>query len=107
MRLKKVKVLSGRRRPETHCRLAHGYQRAGALTGSINNFESTIIPLNEVENQKIFNTKLGKQATWFSEAIKDFYHYFQKNEVGRHKKIESIVALHSWSLINDITRSYD
>ena len=76
MRLKKVKVLSGRRRPETHCRLAHGYQRAGALTGSINNFESTIIPVNEAENQKICNTKIGKQTTWFSEVIKDFYHYF-------------------------------
>ena len=63
MRLKKVKVLSGRRRPETHCRLAHGYQRASALTGSINNFESTIIPVNEAENQKICNTKIGKQTT--------------------------------------------
>ena len=63
MRLKKVKVLSGPRRPETHYRLAQGHQRAGALTGSINNFESTIIPVNEAENQKTCNTKNGKQTT--------------------------------------------
>ena len=107
MRLKKVKVLSGPRRPETHYRLAQGHQWAGALTGSINNFESTFIPVNEAENQKTCNTKNGKQTTWFSEVIKDFYHYFQKKEVGRHKKIESIVALHSWSLIYNITKSYD
>ena len=76
MRLKKVKVLSGPPRPELHCRLAQGHQRAGALIGSINNFESTIIPVNEAENQKICNTKIGKQTTWFSEVIKYFYHYF-------------------------------
>ena len=76
MHLKKVKVLSGRRRPEVHCRLAQGHQRASALTGSINNFEGTIIPVNEAENQKICNTKIGKQTNWFSEIIKDFYHYF-------------------------------
>ena len=40
------------------------------------------------------NTKLGKQTIWFSEVIKKFYHYFQQKEAGRHKKIESKVALH-------------
>ena len=81
--------------PETHSRHAQGHQRADALTGSINIFQSTIITVYEVEHQKTGNTNLGKQTFWFSDVIKDFYHYFQEKEAGRHKKIETKVALHS------------
>ena len=77
MHLKKFKVFSSLRRPETQFRHAQGRQRAGALTGSINIFQ-TIFTVYEVEYQKTVNTKLGKQSIWFSEVIKDIYHYFQK-----------------------------
>ena len=86
MHLKKLKFPSSLRRPETHFRHAQGHQRAGALTGSINIFQSTIITVYEVEHQKTVNTKLGKQTTWFSEVIKEFHHYFQEKSAGRHKK---------------------
>ena len=46
------KVFSSLRRPETHFRHAQGHQRADALTGSINIFQSTIITVYEVEHQK-------------------------------------------------------
>ena len=58
----KVQGLSSLRRSETHFRHARGHQRAGALTGSINIFQRTIITVYEVEHQKTVNTKLGKQA---------------------------------------------
>ena len=35
------------------------------------------ITVYEVEHQKTVNTKLGKQTIWFSEVIKEFYHYYQ------------------------------
>ena len=95
MHLKKFKVFSSLRRPETHFRHAQGHQRAGAVTGSFNIFQSTITTVYEVKQQKTVNTKLGKQTIWFSEVIKDFYHYFQEKEAGSHKKIENKVALHS------------
>ena len=76
MHLKKFKVFSSLRRPETHFRHAQGNQRAGALTGSINIFQSKTITVYEVEHQKTVNTKLGKQTIWFSEVLKDIYHYF-------------------------------
>ena len=62
MHLKMFKVFSSLRRPETHFRHAQGHQRAGAVTGSINFFQSTIIRVYEVEHQKTVNTKLGKQT---------------------------------------------
>ena len=91
----KVQGFSSLRRSETHFRHAQGHQRAGALTGSINISESTIITLYEVEDQKTVNTKLGKQTIRFSEVIKDFYHHLPEKEAGSQKKIESKVALHS------------
>ena len=106
MHLKKFKVSSSLRRPETHFRHAQGHQRAGAVTGSINIFQSTIITVYEVEYQKTVNTKFGKQTIRLSEVIKDFYHYFQAKEAGRHKNMESKVALHSQRLSVDITKSY-
>ena len=78
MQLKKFKVFSSLRRPETHFRHAQDHQRAGALTGSINIFQRTTIRVYEVEHQKTVNTKLGKQTIWFSEVIKEFHHYFQE-----------------------------
>ena len=71
MHLKKFKVFSSLPRPETHFRHAQGHQGAGALTGSINIFQSTTITVYEEEYQKTVNTKLGKQTIWFSEVIKD------------------------------------
>ena len=74
--LKKFKVFSSLRRPETHFRHAQGHQRAGALTSSINIFQSTISTVYEVEQQKTVNTKPGKQTIWFSEVVKHIYHNF-------------------------------
>ena len=51
MHLEKFKVFSGLPRPETHFRHAQGRQKAGALPGSINIFQSTIITVYEVEHQ--------------------------------------------------------
>ena len=86
MRLKKVKVFSSLFGPKTHFRHAQGHQRANALTGSINIFQSTIITVYEVEHQKTVNTKFGNQINWFSEVIKKFHHYFQKRQAGRQKR---------------------
>ena len=58
----KIQGFSSLRRPETHFRHEQGHQRASALTGSINIFQSTIITVYEVEHQKTVNTKLGKQT---------------------------------------------
>ena len=93
MHLKKFKVFSSLRRPETHFRHAQGNQRAGVLTGSINIFQSTTITVYEVEHQKTVNTKLGKQTIWFSQLIKDICHYFQQKEAGRQKETAGKVAL--------------
>ena len=86
MHFKKFDVFSSLHRPETHFRHAHGHQRAGASTGSINIFQSTIITVYEVEHQKTVNTKLGKQTIWFSEVIKDIYHYFQEKKGSKTKR---------------------
>ena len=91
----KVHGFSSLHRPETHFRHAQCDQRTGALKGSINIFQSTISTVYEVKHQKTVNTKLGKQTIWFSEVIKEFYHYFQEKEAGRHKKIENKVEFHS------------
>ena len=86
MHLKKFEVFSSLRRPETHFRHAQGHQRAAAITGSLNIFQYTIITVYEVEHQKTVNTKLEKQTIWFSEVIKDNYHYFQKNRLDDKKR---------------------
>ena len=92
MHLKKFKVFSSLRRPETDFRHTQGHLRAGALTGSINFFQSTKVTVYQVVNQKTVNTKLVKQTIWFSEVIKDIYHYFQEKKAGRQKRQE--VKLH-------------
>ena len=61
MHLKKLKVFSDLRRPETQFRHAQCHQGADALTDSFNIFQSTIITVYEVEHQKTVNTKIGKQ----------------------------------------------
>ena len=88
MHLKKSKVSSNLRRPETHFRQAQGHQRSGALTGSINIFQSTTITVYEVEYQMTVNTKFGNQTIWFTEVIKDIYHSFQQKESERQKDSE-------------------
>ena len=65
MHLKNFKVFSSLRRPETHFRHAQGQHRAGALTGSLNIFQSTIITEYEVEHQKTVTTKYGKDYLVF------------------------------------------
>ena len=70
------KFFSSHRRPETQIRHVHDHQRLGALTGSINIFQSTNITVYEIERQKTINKKLGKQTDLFSEVIKEFYHHF-------------------------------
>ena len=65
MHLKKFKNFSSLRRPETHVRHAQGHQRAGALTGSLNIFQSTAITVYEVEYQKTVNTKLKNRLFGF------------------------------------------
>ena len=92
MHLKEFNVFSSLRRPETHLRHAQCHQRASALTGSINIFQSTISTVYEVEHQKTVNTKLGKQTIWFSEVIKEFHRYFREKQAGGHKTIKSKVA---------------
>ena len=62
MHLKKFKDFSSLRMPETHFRHAQGHQRAGAVRGSINIFQSTIKTVYELEHQKTVNRKLGKQT---------------------------------------------
>ena len=84
--LKKFKVFSSLRRPETHFRHVQGHQRAAALTGSINIYQSTTNTVYEVEYEKTVNTKLAKQTIWFSEVIKDIYYYFQEKQAGRRKR---------------------
>ena len=82
----KIQGFPSLRRPETHFRHAQGHQRASALTGSFNIFQSTLFTVYEVEHQKTANTKLGKQTIRFSEVIKDIYHYFQEKYAGRQKR---------------------
>ena len=59
------KLISSLRRPETQFRHAQGHQPVGALTGSINIIQNTIITVYEVESQKTANTKLWKRTKWF------------------------------------------
>ena len=84
--LKKLKVFSSLRRPETHFRHAQEHQRTSAITGSFNIFQSTTNTVYEVEYEKTVNTKLAKQTIWFSEVIKDIYYYFQEKQAGRRKR---------------------
>ena len=88
MHLKEFNVFSTLRRPETLFRHAQCHQQASGLTGSINIFQSTISTVDDVEHQKTVNTKLGKQTIWFSEVIKDIYHYFQEKKARRQKETD-------------------
>ena len=81
----KFKVISSLPKPEIHLRRAQGHRRAGALTGSNDLFQGTIITVYEVVHQKTVKTKLGKQTIWFSEVIKEFYHYFLEKKLGDTK----------------------
>ena len=53
--LEKVQVLSRLRKPDKHFRHTRGHQRAGALTGSFNIIQNTVITVHEVESQKTDN----------------------------------------------------
>ena len=51
------------------------------------------------------NIKLGKQTNWFSEVIKEFYHYFHEKTAWRHKRIEKKVELRSQNLSIDLKKT--
>ena len=88
------KFLSSHRRPETKFEHAQVYQRASALTDSINSFQGTIITVYEVEPQKTVNKEIVKWTQWFSEVIKEFSQNFRENtKNGRVGNMESNVAL--------------
>ena len=70
MHLKNFKVFSSLRGPETHFRHAQGHQRAGALTGSINIFQSTNFTVYDVKHQKTVNRKLGKHYLVFRSSYR-------------------------------------
>ena len=53
--LKKVQVPSRLRKPDKHFRQGGRPPRAGALTGSINIIQNTVITVYEVESQKTDN----------------------------------------------------
>ena len=74
MHLKKFKVFSSLRRPETRFRHVQGHQEASTSTGSTNIIPNTFFTVYEVEYQNTVNTKLGKQTIWLSDVIKEFYH---------------------------------
>ena len=89
----KFKIFSSLRRTETHVRHAQGHQRASASLGYIKNNQNTFTTEYEVEHQKTFNTKLGKQTIWVSEVIKEFYHHFQeKSYLTQKDKKQSRIA---------------
>ena len=87
MHLKKCKVFSSLRRPETHLGRVQGHQRAGAFTRSIYIFQSTIITVYEVEHEKTVNTKLGKKTIWFSEVTRVSPLLPKKCSAETHKKM--------------------
>ena len=86
MHLKKSNAFSNLRLPEPHFMHAQGHLWAGALTGSINVFQSTISTVYEVEHEKTVNTKLGKQTIWFSEVIQNFTTTSKKNKLEDTKR---------------------
>ena len=86
MHLKKFKVFSSLRRPETHFRQAQGHQRAGALTGSVNIFQSSTITVNEVEYQKTVNTKLGKRDYLVFRSNQRHLPLLLRKQAGRRKR---------------------
>ena len=62
----KVQVFSTLRRPKTHFGHEQGHQRAGALTGSINNIQNTIFVENGVQRRKTVKIeKSGKRTEFF------------------------------------------
>ena len=93
MHLKKFKVFPSLLGPETHFRRAKGHQRAGALSGSIKIFQITIMTVYEVEHQKTVTTKPGIDYLVFRGKHR-VLPLLPKKQAGRHKKIESKVALH-------------
>ena len=90
----KVRVFSSLRRSETHFRKAKGYQRASAITDSINIIQNTPITVYEVKHQEAVKTKLGKRTIWFSEVFQElFHHNFQASETRTRKKRGSKISM--------------
>ena len=65
MQVENYKVFSSLHRPEKNFKHAQGHQRASALTGSINFFQSTIMTVYQVEHQKTVNTNLEDRLFGF------------------------------------------
>ena len=70
--LKKVQVLSRLRKPDKHFRHARGHQRAGALTGSFNIIQNTVITVYEVESQKTDNADFENVLIGFQKKSKRY-----------------------------------
>ena len=75
--LKKFNVFSSLREPETHSGTHSATNKQVHQQAQLKSFKTTIT-VSEVEHQKTVYKKLGKQTIWFSEVIKEFYHYFQE-----------------------------
>ena len=65
----KVYVFHSVRPPETRFQYQQKQLRAGALAGSTNVFQTTLVTVHEVELRKTVITKLGKRSIWLSEDI--------------------------------------
>ena len=70
--LKKVQVLSRLRKPDKHFSHARGHQRAGALTGSFNIIQNTVITVHEVESQKTDNADFENVLIGFQKKSKRY-----------------------------------
>ena len=91
----KVQIFSSLRRPETHFRPAQGHQQAGALRGSINIIQNTIITVYEVESQKTLTQNFENGLIGFQKKSKRYFiTTFGRARLEDAKKIESKVALH-------------
>ena len=86
MHLKKFKVFSSLCRSETHFRHAQVHQRASALTGSINFFQSTIITVYEVQNQKTVNLSCRNTSILFVQSFSGKQDFRKFKEIFPYKK---------------------
>ena len=94
----------------SHFRHAHGHQWAAASRRSIKIIQNTFFAVNEVESQQTLYKKMGKLTVWFSEVIKEFYHYFREKKAGRCKmkkvKLQCFSKAHQLILQNPMVKEY-
>ena len=94
--LEKVQVVSSSRKPDKQFRHARGHQRAGALTGSINIIQNTVITVYGVESQKTDNADFENVLIGFQKKSKRYpIITFGRARMENEKKIKIKVALKS------------